>query len=168
MSSTSCDQLPSPLPWEMFGGDWNRYKEALYSIFKRDFLDNPPSFLGKPVDIIHQQFFEDKERSFWHIITAGNYDEQRTPDQERCAGISWVKPLIEETNVCEHYSLWVKWHDQTKRDRYYIWCQLVDYLVILEDRATHFKLITAYPVHLYSRAKLQKEYTKYLKTKTPT
>ena len=167
MTTPSCDQLPYQLTWDMFAGDWNRYKDALYSIFKRDLIDNPPAFRGKPVDIIHEQFFENKERSFWHIISNGDHDDNRSPNEERCAGVSWVKPLIEDTRVCEHYAVWVKWHDKTKRDRYYIWCKYVDYLVILEDRKTHYKLITAYPVQ-YSKKQLEKDYSKYLKTKSPT
>ena len=27
---------------------------------------------GKKVDIIHEKLFEDKERSFWHIISEGD------------------------------------------------------------------------------------------------
>ena len=167
MISPSCAILPSALSWDLFGGDWAAYKEALYKVFKRDFIDNQPSFLGKPVDIIHEQFFEGKERSFWHIITAGDRDIDREPDEERCARISWVKPLLEDGGNCPDYAMWIKWHDKTKRDRYYIWCRKDNYIVILEDRKTHFKLITAYYVQ-YAVKQYEKDYNQYLKTKTPT
>ena len=63
--------------------------------------------------------------------------------------------------------MWIKWHDKTKRDRYYIWCRKDNYIVILEDRKTHFKLITAYYVQ-YAVKQYEKDYNQYLKTKTPT
>ena len=87
---------------------------------------------------------------------------------DRCASISWVKPLIEDDGNCISYRLWVKYHDKTKRNRYYIWCAGVNYMVILEDRDSHYKLITAYNVLSYKIKGYEKEYNNYIKTKTPT
>ena len=44
----------------------------------------------------------------------------------------------------------------------------INYIVILEDRGNHFKLITAYNVMPYKVKDYNKEYAKYIKTKTPT
>lgn len=85
--SASCDKLPSRLEWKMFRGDAERYKNALYGIFQRDFLSGTLQFQGKNVDIIHEKFFEGKERSFWHIISEGNEDTDRELNTERCASI---------------------------------------------------------------------------------
>lgn len=163
----SCDKLPSRLEWKMFRGDATRYKNALYSVFKRDFLSGDLQFQGKNVDIIHEEFFEGKERSFWHMISDGNEDTDRELNIERCASLPWAGFLIKDDGKCEHYRIWVKWHDKSKRNRYYIWCVLVNYMVILEDRATHFKLITAYNVLPYKIKSYEKEYMKYGQTKTP-
>lgn len=165
--SASCDKLPSRLEWKMFRGDAERYKNALYGIFQRDFLSGILQFQGKNVDIIHEKFFEGKERSFWHIISEGNEDTDRELNTERCASLPWAKPLIEDDGKCEYYRIWTKWHDKTNRNRYYIWCTAVDYMVILEDRDTHFKLITAYNVLPYKVKSYEKDYKKYGQTKTP-
>ena len=39
--SVFCESLPSRLEWRMFGGDFSKYEEALYEVFKRDFLRIP-------------------------------------------------------------------------------------------------------------------------------
>lgn len=164
----NCKKLPSRLEWSMFRGDAKLYKEALYFVFQRDFLSGNLQFKGKNVDIIHEKFFEGKERSFWHIISEGNEDVDRDLNTERCASLPWAKPLIEDDSNCEKYRIWVKLHDKSKRNRYYIWCTEVNYMVILEDRDTHFKLITAYNVLPYKVKSYEKDYIKYGQTKTPT
>lgn len=163
-----CYKLPSPLEYSLFGHNWAAYKESLYRIFQKDFLNGVVTFKGKRVDIIHDEFFEGKERSFWHIISEGKEDINRSPNADRCASIPWVKPLIEDDGNCMSYRLWTKYHDKTKKDRYYIWCTAVNYLVILEDRGTHYKLITAYNVIPYKAKQYEKDYNNYIKTKTPT
>lgn len=163
-----CERLPSRIEWKMFAGDFDRYEEALYTIFKRDFIDNKPCFRGKFVDIIHQQFYNGKERSFWHIVTSGGEDIRRSFDEDRCGSISWVKALIEEDIVCEDFKVWVKWYDKSNRDRVFIWCSKVNYMVVLEDRGNTFKLITAFNVMPYKVKSYQKDYENYIKTKTPT
>ena len=168
MSYTFCEEVPSRVEWPLFSGDFERYEESLYSIFKKDFIISKPTFQGKPVDIIHEKYYNEKERSFWHIITKGDEDFRRSFDADRCGSIAWVRPLIESDGTCENYKLWVKWHDQSKRNRYFIWCTKINYLVILEDRDKYFKLVTAFNVLPYSIKRYQKDYNAYIKTKTPT
>lgn len=163
-----CVQLPARLEWSMFAGDFKKYEEALYEIFKRDFITSAPSFMGKPVDIIHHTFYNNKERSFWHIVTSGGQDLSRSFDEDRCGSLPWAKALIEEHTTCGEYKIWSKWHDQTNRNRYFIWCSKVNYMVILEDRTSYFKLITAFNVLPYKVKSYQKDYESYIKTKTPT
>ncbi len=153
--------MPSKLVPSLFGGNLNSYKEALYTIFKRDFIDNDVFYHGKKVDIIHEKLFEDKERSFWHIISEGKEDIHRTPITWRAEVLPWTRPLIQEDGTCPEYKEWKKYHDKTKRDRYYIWCSAINFLVILEDRDTHFKLISAYPVHECKVKYYNKEYEKH-------
>lgn len=168
MSEYYCRNLPMRLTYDMFNENLAQYIKALYNIFKKDFIDNKPSFQGKPVDIIHEQFFQGKERSFWHIISSGQEDVTRELDSDRCSRLPWVRPFIDENGSCDNYRFWIKWFDKTKKDRYYIWCTAVNYMVILEDRNTHFKLITAYKVMNYNVNRYMKEYISFIKTKTPT
>ncbi len=155
------NSMPTKLVPSLFGGNLNLYKEALYKIFKRDFIDNDVFFNGKKVDIIHEKFFEDKERSFWHIISEGEEDIHRTPITWRAEVLPWAKPLIQENGSCSEYKTWKKYHDKTKKFRHYIWCTSINFMVILEDRNSHYKLISAYPVLDYKVKYYTKEYAKY-------
>lgn len=165
---SECEKLPSIISLTDYNGDWSQYENALYTIFHQDFIESTPFFQGKPVDIIHQKQYKNKERSFWHIISEGKTDEDRLPIMERCECIGWIKSLITEDGECNFYRIWKKFHHKTNKERYYIWCTNVHYIVILEDRENHFKLITAYPVAHYNRRKYEKDYNEYQKTKTPT
>lgn len=164
----NCKRLPARLEYSLFAYDWKEYKEGLYRIFQRDFIKGTVIFNGKNVDIIHEKYFEGKERSFWHIISEGGTDVNRIPDINRCASIPWIKPIIEDDGNCSSYRLWTKYHDKTKKNRCYIWCKDINYMVILEDRVSHYKLITAYNVASYNIKRYEKDYKKYIETKTPT
>ena len=63
-----CPKLPDIILLDDFNGDWNEYVEALYNRFKQDFVIKKPTFLGKNVDIIHEKFYQNKERSFWALM----------------------------------------------------------------------------------------------------
>ncbi len=165
--STVCEQLPSRINFSLFRGDISAYYDALYKIFKRDFIDNEVTYLGKRVDIIHEKYFEGRERSFWHLISEGGHDEERIVYNVRSSYVPYAKALIMDTVAdCPDYKTWVKFHDRSGKNRHYIWCCRENYLVILEDRNAFFKLITAYPVEEYKIKKYENEYKKH-KTKTP-
>ena len=168
----NCNYIPQPIALEDFNGDWHLYLNAIYEVFKQDFLTSPVVFNNKIVSIITEAIFDGKERSFWHIISdehkgTPKCDKNRIPNLERCSKIVWVKPLITDLNSCKHYKVWVQFHDKTNRNRYFIWCTNIDYLVILEDRKSFFKLITAYPVRKSKKVQLNNHYEQYIKTKTP-
>lgn len=165
-----CEKLPSKIESKMFNGNIDAYNEALYKLFKRDFIDNTTYFNQKPVDIIHQDYYNGKERTYWHIVSEGDEDANRTPISTRAEKIAWIKFLILEDGSCPNYKFWTRYHDKTKKTRLYIMCDAVNYLVVLENRGTYYKLITAFPVQEYSIKKYLKYYKQYLleKTKTPT
>lgn len=156
------DIIPSKIESSFFSNSIETYKEVLYQRFKADFIDRELFFNGKKVDIIHESYYEGKARSFWHIISEGSEDSNRTPISWRAEVIPWVRPLIQEgISDCINYRYWIKYHDKTKRNRHYIWCTAISFLIILEDRDSFYKLITAYPVQEFKIKYYENEYTKY-------
>ena len=153
--------MPSKLEAKLFRGDMNAYIEALYKVFRRDFIDNEITYDGKRVDIIHQTYYNDKERTFWHLISEGKEDVNRKPISFRAETLPWAKALIKDNQDCDRIKKWVKYHDKTKRNRHYIWCIEINYIVILEDRGKYYKLITAYPVSENMTPKYMKDYNKH-------
>lgn len=141
--------------------DLDKYVDALYAIFKRDFIDHQIIFDGKNVDIIHEKYYQEKERSFWHLISEGEHDADRTPVSFRAGKIPWARKLIEENGDCDEHKIWKKLNVKNNKTRIYIWCETINYMVILEDRGEWIKLITAYPVQKYNVKRYQKEFLKY-------
>jgi hypothetical protein len=157
----NCPKITPKLEFSYFGGDSRSFIDALYRCFKKEFIDSTILFRGKPVDIIHQAYWDGKERSFWHIVSSGEEDFDRNLDISRCETLPWASALLLEQNTCSHYKVWIKYHDRTNRNRFYIWCDEINYIVIIEDRNAYFKLITAYPVTPRNISRYQKEYDNY-------
>jgi hypothetical protein len=165
----TCDKLPQIITLDEYEGDWEQFLNAIYSVFKTDLIDNKTFFATKEVGINYEKLYQEKERSFWHIISEGKNDIDRLPDLRRCERIAWVKPFIELVFCagCTNIRMWKKLHAKSKKDRYYIWCTDVDFIVILEDRKNYFLLITAFVVkYPDTRESYHKDYDNYLKYKT--
>mgnify|MGYP002682383615 CR=1 FL=1 len=98
------EELIMPLPnWlpplvllEESNGDWNNYLTILYEIFKTDFIDTQCNYRGIKIAIKKHPQIDDKEATFWHLISEGENEETRTPDIRRCERIRWPKSVIEK------------------------------------------------------------------------
>jgi hypothetical protein len=104
---------------------------------------------------------QDKDATFWHIITEGPDGANRIPDFRRCERIRWPKPIIEHEDEPD-----IKvWENQRRNEtRICIWFENQDYLVVLAKRKTYTLFWTAYPVtSAHRKRKLEKEYRDYLK-----
>lgn len=145
--------FPHWLP-EMFPVDpWtDSTYDQLYKIFKSDFIENRPTYLGRSI-----HFFPDKEdgreKIFWHLTSRDDKaTAQRLPDLRRAERLPWAKPTIENTDKSEI----LHW-DYEEGDgvvKTYIWLKDYDYLVIMKkfpsgDR----RIITAYWVEYENEKK---------------
>jgi hypothetical protein len=150
--------LPSLVLLEDHKGDWKVYLEAIYLIFKRDFVDSKPSFPDRRVGLKRYPMTEGKEATFWHFITEGNTEEDRHLDLRRCERIAWPRVVIEAiqgNNVC----VWPTIRGNEKR----VVIALADfsYIVVLADRGDYVLPWTAYCVERkHRRDKLCREYEK--------
>ena len=149
------DWLPDLIRLEDYGGDWQRYEDAIYSKFYTDFIASKPLFQNIPVYI--KGFLENgKERGFWHCIQEGPVEENRTPDLRRCERIAWIRTIIEHASK-EPVKTWPK--QVRGRQRQCIWLKEADYLIILEKRKSAWVLWTAYPTtEQHTKRKLLNEY----------
>lgn len=157
------DWLPSLILYADFGGDWERYIEAVYDCFKRDFLDDFNRrrlyFEGVPLSLRRHPLVRDKEASFWHLVSTGDIEEDRLPDFDRCERIAWARAVIDNANDAA-----VKRWENTRGSNTNIclWLELEDYLVVLGKRNGYFLLLTAYCIPEYKRKKLNREYEDYI------
>lgn len=157
-------ELPHLLRLEDFGGDWPRYIEAIYAVFKRDFVESKPKFRGTKLALKRHPLIDEKEHTFYHMTHKGTDEENRVPDLRRCERMPWAKPTIEN---CDHWQLKV-WIQERKREkRICIWLERQnepDYLIVLAHRKGYLLPWTAFTLQLdHERRKKQREYEAYKK-----
>ena len=151
--------LPPLVLLNDYGGNSEAYLEAVYTIFKEDFIDSKPTFQGIRFSLKRHPLFQDKEATFWHVTSEGRQETERTPDFRRCERICWLRPIIENA---EDPAIKV-WENERKGEkRICLWLEIKEYLVILAKRDGYVLLWTAYLVtQPHQQRKLQKEYEAY-------
>ncbi len=157
------DWLPPLVLFNDYGGDWDAYLAAIYTWFKRDFVDSKPVFQGRRLGLKRHPLTNGKEATFWHMITEGQEEENRIPDFRRCERIRWPKPVIEHEND-QKVKYWVS--VKRNEDRIHIWLEEEDYVVVLADRGDFLLPWTAFLVtRRHTKQKLRKEYETYWKNR---
>jgi hypothetical protein len=161
----SFEWLPELLLFTDYHGDWEIYVEEIYRIFKKDFINHRVFFRGKIINIRKTPLSRGKEITFWHLISAGNIEEERTPDLRRCERIKWPRFIIENETRRE-IKVWEKKHKRDLRI-----CLLIEeekYIIILNKRVNksndyeYILLLTAYHIEKkHHIRKLLNEYQRY-------
>ena len=139
-----------------YEGNWERYLNAIYNYFKKDFIDSRPAFRGQRLGLKKHPIEKGKEATFWHFISEGDNEEGRIPDLRRCERIRWPRPIIENADE----PIIKVWRNKRKNDnRILLWLESQEYLVILAERKGYLLPWTAYLViEEHRKKKLQREY----------
>ncbi len=162
--TTRPDWLPSLVFLEDYSGNWERYLNTLYDFFKQDFINSRPVFEGRRLGLKHHPLSQGKEATFWHLISQGDNEPERTVDIRRCERIRWPRPIIENSDD----STVKMWRNKRGTEtRICLWLEAQEYLVILADRGRYILPWTAYVVNMpHRRRKLQKEFEQYWKNRS--
>lgn len=150
---------PTWLPPIFQMSPWNEaILEALYAIFRRDFIDNPASYRGNRVWFFPERDRE-KENIFWHLVERDDDDnDARLPDFRRSERLPWARPMLDNVGQPEV----LDWdYEEGKGDiRTYVWLKDFDYLIVMKKYPNgQRRLVTAYYVdYENTRQKLQKKY----------
>lgn len=154
------DWLPPLILMNDHCGDWGRYVEAVYTAFRRDFIENPTLFRGEPVRI-GSQLIDGKEQTFWHVISEGDVESNRTPDLRRCERVGWVRAIIDH----DRDPAVLSWPQARGRNpRHVLWVKDSNFAVVLEKRPGCWWLWTAYPTDRpHTQRKLTREYEAWKK-----
>lgn len=161
-------ELPEIIELSEFGGNFTTYLEAVYEIFKRDFVDSKPSFRGKKLGLKKFPIVEGKEYTFYHMTHEGDIENDRIPDLRRMERISWPRPMIDES---EHPYLKV-WRNTRRgeggiKSRILILHESERYLVVLDERKDYILPWTAYLIRGETKfARYLKEYEAYKNAET--
>lgn len=160
MSYTSlANWLPQLILMEDYNGNWDYFFKAVYQTFCEDFVDDKPYFRGQRLGLKRRPEYDGKSATFWHMISDGEVEAERTPDLRRCERISWPRPSIENES-----SIDVKvWAEKNGGDRrILLWNEAVSYLVVLNKRKDYILPWTAYSVEYdHQKRKLNKRWERY-------
>lgn len=151
--------LPNLICLEDYGGSWDEYLSALHACFTKDFIDSTPSFQGKRLGLKKHPIIQGKEATFWHFISEGDIEAERTPNLRRCERLSWIRPII-EGHPHESIKLWIEFRGSEERIHlcYGEW----EYLVVLVDRGDYIIPWTAFHIeHNHSKRKFERKYKAY-------
>ncbi|MBL4885489.1 MAG: hypothetical protein JKY95_13255 [Planctomycetaceae bacterium] len=153
------DWLPDLIPLVEYDGDWKQYLDAIYQIFRKDFLQSKPRYASKRFALKKHPIEKGKEATFWHLISDGKNEDERTPDLRRCERIAWPRPIIEAIDTQDVFV----WRNKRGRsERILIALHDFSYVVVLDDREDFVLLWTAYYVEQkHRRRKMEKEYKRW-------
>lgn len=153
--SDATNWLPKLMLLAAYDGQWHAYLNAIYQVFRQDFVQNKPRYPNKRFALKRFPMSKGKEASFWHLIQEGSVEEDRIPDLRRCERIRWPRPMIEAIQS-KQVRVWR--NVRGKNERVVIATGDFSYVVILDDRDNYVLLWTAYCVEqAHRRAKLQRE-----------
>lgn len=111
---------------------------AYWRVLDREVLD--PGFVygvrSDPRD-------QGKEAGFWHAISEGANELERTPDLRRCERVRWIRAIIEHADV-QGVCVWEEMRGSDRR--IHIALSDFSYLVVLADRRSYVQFITAFCV----------------------
>ncbi len=159
--------LPELILFENYKGNWDAYVDTIYQYFHADFIRNRTSFQRAPIFVRHHPSHDKKGATFWHLISEGDLESERTPDLRRCERIRWPKPIIESPNTI-NIRIWETvrpWKNQKQR-RIIFAPDNFSYIVVIAETSRGFNLITAYCVEKpHQRQKLRKEFEAFSKQK---
>lgn len=154
---------PNLITFEEHGNDWQTYIDAVYTIFKADFI------LSQPKRGLHFIFVrptiedQNKERAFWHITSTGKIESERTPDLRRCERIRFPKPMV-ELDKAPNLKIWekeVQMSGKRIEKRLHISTEDFSYLVVLSPLEKGYKrylITTFYLEQNHQRVKNKKSY----------
>lgn len=172
VNDNAMDWLPA-----LLNCDWSAYQETIeraYRIFYRDFgtKEVRPRFRDKRMELKRHPELEGKSATFWHFVTEGNNETDRTPVRERIERIAWPRALIiEAVKNSPRVLVWRNTRQHRKHKRATRWLIALpdfSYVVVIDERENFVLPWTAYTVEYdHQRQKMKREYDALEKSKAP-
>jgi hypothetical protein len=151
--------LPALIILNDYGGDWERYLDAIYAQFQSDFCDNTRHFSGRIVRLKRHPITDEKEATFWHFVSQGKVENERDIDLRRAERIAWPLAFMENIND-PTMKVWSETRNNSIN--IHIWNVELSYLVVVADRGDYMLPWTAYPVEYENqKRKLNRRWEQY-------
>lgn len=153
-------ELPDIIELNEYRGDFSLFLEAVYQVFKKDFVTTIPIFQGVKLGLKKYPLIEGKEYTFYHMTHKGDVENERVPDLRRMERIAWPSPMIDNSGI-ECLKVWrnTRRGKGGTKSRILILHEVERYLVVLDDRGDYILPWTAYLIE--GRRQLQKHLKEY-------
>jgi hypothetical protein len=146
-----------------YSNDWDLYLDNLYGIYMEKVVNGSLSFLGKPLRFRYKPPTDGKGFGFWHLISEGFEEAERTPDIRRCERILWIPWILGRIHNDPKVVYWE--NVRMSHKNIVIWDQVYSFCIILSRRDGYYLFKTAYCLRPKREEKLKEEYEQYLKDK---
>lgn len=149
-----------------YNGDWPSYLEAIYQSYLDDVVNAKLKYNKLPVKFQFRPLYEGKGFAFWHTISEGEKEENRTADLRRCERITWIAWMIKNSTATTKVTTWE--NKRGKNHHIVLFFEAESYVVILAKRNGYYLFKTAYvttPQRKKQLIKERKEYQDAKKTK---
>jgi hypothetical protein len=164
MSQINNLTFPELVLFEEYCGNFEKYFNAVYTIFEHDFIKKHPQYDDKKVNVRRYPEVDGIHRTFYHITHEGEDEKNRTPDIRRMERIRFPKFIIDNN---QHPEILIWKNKRGNDERVLLMNETENYIVILTERTDYFLLITAYVLdNQHRKNKLLEEYESYKKAKT--
>jgi hypothetical protein len=139
--------------------DWKTYIAEIHQVYLETVSRADLRFNGLPVRDKYFPSDEGKAATFWHLITQGKVESERTPDERRCQRIRWVSWMIASANTNPQ----IEWWENTRKGNVHvvIWIRSENFAVILAKRTGYYLLKSAYWVQEHRAVDFEKELREY-------
>jgi hypothetical protein len=129
---------------EILTGEWEAYLERIYGIFHDSLIGTTAYLEGKPVHCRYHPATDNKHCSFWHCISEGPTEDERTPDPRRCERIGWVAWMIAEASAGSNAEV-IYWRNYNRGKRRLVILHKTErFVVIVNESSKNFMLVTCF------------------------
>ena len=164
MSSEEQLIFPDLMLFNDFGNNFDDYIEAIYEVFKTEFVESQPLYNNLRVSVRRYPEVDGMHKTFYHITHEGEDEENRIPDIRRMERIRFPKFSIENSS---HNDILIWKNKRGNDERIVLFNEAENYIVILTDRGEYYMFITAYFIERsHRKKKLLQEYESYKNAET--
>ena len=138
--------------------------KTMYKHYIEDFVTNPIKVNGKQVVTFSEKskikLFSNFPETFIHLITREiKYANQRFYDCNRANRIHWIKPILE--SYTDKSIFYYRWKDEKGIVKDHFWLFEKDFLIVLKEYKTDYRIITAFLVDNDDKIKFFERYKNF-------
>lgn len=149
---------PDLFPFPRNVDEWEQYLDQIYETYLDTLIRPGLTLWEKPLRARFNPPYKEKHFGFWHLISEGENEEDRTPDPRRCERIAWVRWVIDNADE-DGVLCWERAVTTRKglRTRWTLWARAYDFVVVVEERPNYILLITAFQVKPHRKRTYERE-----------